>query len=115
MLVVYLKGGCFLDNEKMKFIIINHMKYVLTVVVFQAQNDRLGSDGLIPQLFTSVPSLNDAASYLAQTTSLITGCFSDYTGKLASPVWFSFFFSFLKLIIGWDSTFISFVLEYNLT
>ncbi|CAN0921815.1 hypothetical protein LINGRAHAP2_LOCUS32790 [Linum grandiflorum] len=28
-----------------------------------------------PQLFTSVPSLNEAANYLAQTTSLITGCF----------------------------------------
>ncbi|KAK4848061.1 hypothetical protein QYF36_008830 [Acer negundo] len=27
----------------------------------------------------SIPTLNDAASYLAQTTSLITGCFSDYS------------------------------------
>uniref|UniRef100_A0A6P4ANF6 uncharacterized protein LOC107422674 n=1 Tax=Ziziphus jujuba TaxID=326968 RepID=A0A6P4ANF6_ZIZJJ len=42
-----------------------------------AQNDSLPSEGLIPQLFTSVPSLNEAASYLAQTTSYLTGCFSD--------------------------------------
>ncbi|KAI4370342.1 hypothetical protein MLD38_018705 [Melastoma candidum] len=39
----------------------------------------LGYDGLFPQLFTSVPSLNDATSYLAQTTSYITSCFSDYS------------------------------------
>ncbi|XP_030502066.1 uncharacterized protein LOC115717233 isoform X2 [Cannabis sativa] len=44
-----------------------------------AQSDGLGNDGLIPQLLTSVPSLNDAASYLAQTTSFITGCFNDYS------------------------------------
>ncbi|XP_048335428.2 uncharacterized protein LOC107422700 isoform X2 [Ziziphus jujuba] len=42
-----------------------------------AQNDSLPYEGLIPQLFTSVPSLNEAASYLAQTTSYLTGCFSD--------------------------------------
>ncbi|XP_054781466.1 uncharacterized protein LOC129288761 isoform X2 [Prosopis cineraria] len=36
-------------------------------------------DGIIPQLFTSVPALNDAASYLAQTTSYFTRCFSDYS------------------------------------
>ncbi|XP_059457540.1 uncharacterized protein LOC132187289 [Corylus avellana] len=42
-------------------------------------NDGLRNNGLIPQLFTSVPSLNEAASYLAQTTSLFTGCFSDYS------------------------------------
>ena len=38
-------------------------------------------DGIIPQLFTSVPALNDAASYLAQTTSYFTRCFSDYSGN----------------------------------
>ncbi|KAI9181400.1 hypothetical protein LWI28_014645 [Acer negundo] len=43
------------------------------------QDDRINNDGIIPQLFTSVPALNDAASYLAQTTSLITGCFTDYS------------------------------------
>ncbi|XP_028798882.1 uncharacterized protein LOC114754263 [Neltuma alba] len=36
-------------------------------------------DGIIPQLFTSVPALNEAASYLAQTTSYFTRCFSDYS------------------------------------
>ncbi|KZV43499.1 hypothetical protein F511_19043 [Dorcoceras hygrometricum] len=36
-------------------------------------NDRPG----IPQLFTSVPSLNDAASYLAETTSIFTRCFTN--------------------------------------
>lgn len=42
-----------------------------------AQNDGMRNEGLIPQLFTAVPSFNEAASYLAQTTSFITGCFSD--------------------------------------
>ncbi|KAF3440069.1 hypothetical protein FNV43_RR18347 [Rhamnella rubrinervis] len=46
---------------------------------FMAQNDSLANDGLIPQLFTSVPSLTEAASYLSQTTSYITGCFTDYS------------------------------------
>ncbi|KAJ7950850.1 Alpha/beta-Hydrolases superfamily protein [Quillaja saponaria] len=44
-----------------------------------AQNDGLRSDGIIPQLFTSMPALNEAASYLAETTSYLTGCFSDYS------------------------------------
>ncbi|KAJ7962072.1 Alpha/beta-Hydrolases superfamily protein [Quillaja saponaria] len=44
-----------------------------------ARNDGSGNDGLIPQLFTSMPALNEAASYLAQTTSYLTGCFSDYS------------------------------------
>ncbi|KAA3471486.1 Alpha/beta-Hydrolases superfamily protein [Gossypium australe] len=43
----------------------------------QAQNDK-GFDGLIPQLFTSLPALNEAVSCLAQTTTYFTGCFSDY-------------------------------------
>lgn len=42
------------------------------------------NDGLIPQLFTSVPSLNEAASYLAQSTSLFTRCFSDYSVEYPS-------------------------------
>ncbi|KAK7277103.1 hypothetical protein RIF29_18253 [Crotalaria pallida] len=44
-----------------------------------AQGDGLTYDGLIPQIFSSVPALNEAASYLAQTTSYLTGCFSDYS------------------------------------
>ncbi|CAK7347814.1 unnamed protein product [Dovyalis caffra] len=40
--------------------------------------------GLIPQLFTSVPSLNEAAFYLAQSTSLFTRCFSDYSVEYPS-------------------------------
>ncbi|GLT39594.1 hypothetical protein SLA2020_137770 [Shorea laevis] len=39
----------------------------------------MSSNGFVPQLFTSLPALNEAASYLAQTTSFITGCFSDYS------------------------------------
>lgn len=42
------------------------------------------NDGLIPQLFTSVPSLDEAASYLAQSTSLFTRCFSDYSVEYPS-------------------------------
>ncbi|CAI9101304.1 OLC1v1038598C1 [Oldenlandia corymbosa var. corymbosa] len=37
------------------------------------------SDRLVPPLFSSVPALNEAASYLAETTSLFTRCFSDYS------------------------------------
>ncbi|RXI06748.1 hypothetical protein DVH24_025884 [Malus domestica] len=40
-------------------------------------NYTLRNDGVIPQLFTSVPTLNDAASYLSQTTSSFTRCFTD--------------------------------------
>ncbi|XP_058221675.1 uncharacterized protein LOC131331775 isoform X1 [Rhododendron vialii] len=42
-------------------------------------NDGLRNEWLIPQLFTSVPALNDAASYLAETTSYITRCFGDFS------------------------------------
>ncbi|KAA8515881.1 hypothetical protein F0562_019060 [Nyssa sinensis] len=44
-----------------------------------ANNDELGNDRFIPQLFTSVPALNEAASYIAETTSYITSCFSDFS------------------------------------
>lgn len=37
------------------------------------RNDRPG----IPQLFTSVPALHEAANYLAETTSIFTRCFPD--------------------------------------
>ncbi|KAL3814983.1 hypothetical protein ACJIZ3_016251 [Penstemon smallii] len=37
------------------------------------KDDRPG----IPQLFTSVPALNEAASYLAETTSIFTRCFTN--------------------------------------
>ncbi|PPS07945.1 hypothetical protein GOBAR_AA12686 [Gossypium barbadense] len=46
---------------------------------FQAENDGLGNDGVIPQLFTSLPALNEAASYLAQTTNYLAGYFSGYS------------------------------------
>ncbi|XP_062073249.1 uncharacterized protein LOC133777581 [Humulus lupulus] len=52
--------------------------------LLMAQSDGLENDGLIPQLLTSVPSLNDAASYLAQTTSFLTGCFTDYSVEPSS-------------------------------
>jgi len=48
----------------------------------QPEEDGLTNDGLIPQIFSSVPALSDAASYLSQTTSYLAGCFSDYSGKL---------------------------------
>ncbi|KAF9602650.1 hypothetical protein IFM89_030538 [Coptis chinensis] len=43
------------------------------------RSDGMSNNGLVPQLFTSVPTLNDAASYLAQTTSYLTHCFVDST------------------------------------
>ncbi|MCL7023549.1 hypothetical protein MKW94_004232 [Papaver nudicaule] len=49
-----------------------------------AQNDDLRIEGLIPQLFTSVPALNEAASYLSQTTSYLTRCFTESAQEPAS-------------------------------
>uniref|UniRef100_A0A5B7AT51 Alpha/beta-Hydrolases superfamily protein n=1 Tax=Davidia involucrata TaxID=16924 RepID=A0A5B7AT51_DAVIN len=49
-----------------------------------ANNDDLRNDRFIPQLFTSVPALNEAASYLAETTSYITSCFSDFSAEPVS-------------------------------
>nr|GLL25607.1 uncharacterized protein LOC109157664 isoform X3 [Ipomoea trifida] len=38
------------------------------------------NDNLLPQLFTSVPRLNEAASFLAEKTSLFTSCLPDLSG-----------------------------------
>ncbi|GMI74089.1 hypothetical protein like AT2G44970 [Hibiscus trionum] len=40
------------------------------------QNDDHRVNGFIPQLFTSLPVLNEAVSCLAQTSTYFTGCFS---------------------------------------
>ncbi|XP_052194365.1 uncharacterized protein LOC127802552 isoform X2 [Diospyros lotus] len=46
-------------------------------ILLLENNDGLRNERVIPQLFTTVPSLNEAASYLAETTSYITRCFSE--------------------------------------
>ncbi|XP_021756342.1 uncharacterized protein LOC110721491 isoform X1 [Chenopodium quinoa] len=46
-----------------------------------ARNNNVGNGSLIPQLFTSVPALNDAASFIAETTSYITSCFPDFSDQ----------------------------------
>uniref|UniRef100_M1CG96 Triacylglycerol lipase n=1 Tax=Solanum tuberosum TaxID=4113 RepID=M1CG96_SOLTU len=51
----------------------------------QANGSSLRNNRVIPQLLTSVPALNDAASYLSETTSLFTRCFMDYSGELHEP------------------------------
>ncbi|XP_016457436.2 uncharacterized protein LOC107781265 [Nicotiana tabacum] len=51
---------------------------------FVANDSSLRSNRGIPQLLTSVPALNDAASYLADTTSLFTRCFMDFSA-VAEP------------------------------
>ncbi|XP_039042711.1 uncharacterized protein LOC120181695 isoform X2 [Hibiscus syriacus] len=48
-----------------------------------AENDGLGNDGVISQLFTSLPALNEAAGYLAQTTNYLAGCFYSYSEEPA--------------------------------
>ncbi|KAJ9188509.1 hypothetical protein P3X46_003862 [Hevea brasiliensis] len=45
-------------------------------------NHDLGNDVFIPQLFTAVPALNGAASFLTCSNNFITSCFSDYSCKL---------------------------------
>ncbi|XP_050203834.1 uncharacterized protein LOC126653886 [Mercurialis annua] len=42
-------------------------------------NDSGTNARLIPQLFNSVPTLNEAASLISQSTSLFTRCFTDYS------------------------------------
>ncbi|KAL7203817.1 hypothetical protein ACSBR2_016963 [Camellia fascicularis] len=44
-----------------------------------ANNESLRNERVMPQLFTSVPALNEAASYLVETTSYITRCFPDFS------------------------------------
>ncbi|XP_049380375.1 uncharacterized protein LOC125845030 isoform X1 [Solanum stenotomum] len=51
---------------------------------FVANDSSLRNNRVIPQLLTSVPALNDAASYLSETTSLFTRCFMDYSAEPAS-------------------------------
>lgn len=48
--------------------------------------DGLGNAWVISPLFPSVPALNEAASYLAETTSFITSCFP----KFSEPVFTEF-------------------------
>ncbi|KAL1329501.1 hypothetical protein HN51_046619 [Arachis hypogaea] len=48
------------------------------------QRNDLANDGLVPQIFSSVPSLTEAAAYLSQTTSFLTGCFYDYSVEHSS-------------------------------
>ncbi|KAF3619420.1 Histone ubiquitination proteins group [Capsicum annuum] len=45
----------------------------------RANDSSLRNNRVIPQLLTSVPALNDAASYLSETTSFFTRCFMDYS------------------------------------
>ncbi|KAL3348812.1 hypothetical protein AABB24_022130 [Solanum stoloniferum] len=47
---------------------------------FVANDSSLQNNRVIPQLLTSVPAFNDAASYLSETTSLFTRCFMDFSG-----------------------------------
>lgn len=47
-------------------------------------NNSLRNDRFIPPLFTSVPVLNEAASYLAETTSYLTRCFPDFSVEIGS-------------------------------
>ncbi|XP_057518929.1 uncharacterized protein LOC130799739 isoform X1 [Amaranthus tricolor] len=44
-----------------------------------APNNTYRNGRLIPQIFTSVPALNGAVSYLAETTSYITSCLPDFS------------------------------------
>ncbi|KAL6005069.1 hypothetical protein ACLOJK_005630 [Asimina triloba] len=46
--------------------------------------DGLGNESSIPQLFSSVPALNEAANYLSQTTSYLGRCFSNFVEEADS-------------------------------
>ncbi|KAM3397116.1 hypothetical protein P3S68_000628 [Capsicum galapagoense] len=47
--------------------------------VILVNDSSLRNNRVIPQLLTSVPALNGAASYLSETTSLFTHCFMNYS------------------------------------
>lgn len=49
-----------------------------------AQNDNFSTEHIVPQLFTSVPALHGAASYLADTTAYLTSCFADFSERPAT-------------------------------
>lgn len=49
-----------------------------------ANNDPLSNNQPVQQVFNSVPSLNDAASLFAETTSYLTQCFPDFTADAGS-------------------------------
>ncbi|XP_065859226.1 uncharacterized protein [Euphorbia lathyris] len=49
-----------------------------------AHDEDLRNDSIIPQILTSIPALNDATAYFAQTTSLLTQCFTDFSVEHAS-------------------------------
>ncbi|GAB4861955.1 hypothetical protein Ancab_037210 [Ancistrocladus abbreviatus] len=51
-----------------------------------AQNSSFRNGRVIPQLFTSVPTLSEAASYLAETTSYLTSCLPDFSGASADSL-----------------------------
>jgi hypothetical protein len=42
-----------------------------------------GDNAVAPQVFNSLPALNEAASYITQATSYLGSCFSDYSGTLS--------------------------------
>lgn len=50
---------------------------------FVGNDSSLRNNRVIPQLLTSMPALNDAASYLSETTSLFTRCFTDFSAESA--------------------------------
>ncbi|KAJ9564410.1 hypothetical protein OSB04_000376 [Centaurea solstitialis] len=50
------------------------------LLVCQANDNVMRNGQLTPPLFTSVPALNGAASYLAETTSYLTSCFPAISG-----------------------------------
>lgn len=58
-------------------IYLTSSRFFHDLLLWQAPNDGFRNEGLIPQLFTSVPALNEAASYLSQTTSYLTRCFTE--------------------------------------
>ncbi|GAA0170054.1 hydrolase [Lithospermum erythrorhizon] len=55
----------------------------MTSVNYTAHDDTLRDHGIVPQLLTSVPTLDDAASYLSETKSYFTSCFSDIPEQMS--------------------------------
>ena len=62
--------------------IVAHCVFLKGFLFSQAPNNTYRNGRLIPQIFTSVPALNGAVSYLAETTSYITSCLPDFSGEL---------------------------------
>ncbi|WCJ22964.1 alpha/beta-Hydrolases superfamily protein [Euphorbia peplus] len=83
---------CFQENEiKLENQIMNTIRkknwkkeIEVSYAIFQAHEEDVRNQSIIPQILTSMPTLDEATSYFAETTSLLTRCFTDFSVEHSS-------------------------------